>query len=83
MYIVFRCFVLLLGKGKDNIYFVVWCIVIQISFFIYCFSFMVVVKFNYLFNLIGFVMEFVLFVVIFLYVVIFNKWKGGNEYEMD
>ncbi|MEK4435968.1 GerAB/ArcD/ProY family transporter [Paenibacillus sp. FSL K6-2862] len=82
MHIVSRCSASLLGKGKDNIHLAVWCIVIQISFFIYRPSFMAAGQINNSLNLIGFVMEFVLPAAILLYVVIFNKWKGGNKHEM-
>jgi spore germination protein (amino acid permease) len=79
MHIVSRCSATLLGKGKDNIHLAAWCILMEISFFIYRPSFMAAAQINNSLNLIGFVMEFVLPAAILLYVVIFNKWKGGKR----
>ncbi|MCG7381867.1 endospore germination permease [Paenibacillus sp. ACRRY] len=79
MHLVSRCSASLLGKGRDKTHLAIWCIVIEISFFIYRPSFMAAAQVNSSLNFIGFVMEFVLPAVLLMYVIIYKKWKGGKR----
>ncbi|NUU78842.1 GerAB/ArcD/ProY family transporter [Paenibacillus xylanilyticus] len=79
MYLVSRCSASLVGIGQERYHLAVWCIVIEISFFLYRPSFIESATINYTLNFIGFIMEFALPACVLLYVAIRKKRGRGKH----
>lgn len=79
MYLVSKCSASLMGKGQERYHLAVWCVVIEISFFLYRPSFIESAQINYALNYIGFMMEFALPAGILLYVAIRKKMGRGRD----